>query len=206
MTSDFSLNDKVRRGYNQVAQRYFVQYKDRFKNEKHLNALVKRLSPKARTILDVGCGAGIPIDSYLVKRGLDVVGIDISEEQIKLARRNVPQASYQVMDMSQLTKGQFAVDAVVSFYAIFHTPRERHEHVLSVLRSFLQSGGLLLITMGANEWDGRETNFLGTEMYWSHYGVEKNKQLVEQAGFRLIWAKVDPAGGEKHLVILAEAV
>lgn len=198
-----TMNQKVRAGYNVAAQAYSSAFRDQFKNNRHLDLLLEKLPHHAR-VLDVGCGAGKPIDSYLSERGCSVIGIDISEEQIKLAQQNVPQAEYQVLDMSELTAGQFSVDAVVSFYALFHIPRNTHLAVLKQMATFLHSGGFLLLTMGADDWEGKEDDFCGAEMYWSHFGATKNKQLVEDAGFTILFAEVDPAGNEKHLVVLAE--
>lgn len=199
-----SMNQKVKAGYNIAAKSYSAEFRDQFKSEKHLARLVEVLKPNSE-VLDVGCGAGKPIDSYLVAKGMDIKGIDISEAQIELAKSYVPEASYEVRDMSDLVNGEYQVDAIVSFYAIFHTPKENHLGLLKTFKSFLKSSGYLLITMGANDWEGKEDNFCGSEMYWSHYGAEKNKELIEEAGFEIIFSEIDDAGGEKHLVILAKA-
>ncbi len=199
------MNQKVKAGYNLAAKNYSTEFRDRFKNEKHLAKLVEVLQPGAQ-ILDIGCGAGKPIDSYLISKGMKVQGIDISEAQIELAKSFVPQASYEVRDMSELQVGEYQVNAVISFYAIFHTPRENHADLLKKFRSFLKPGGYLLITMGASDWEGKEDNFCGSEMYWSHYGAQKNQELIKNAGFEIIFSEVDYAGGEKHLVLLAQSV
>lgn len=199
-----NMNQKVKAGYNVAAKNYSSEFRDQFKNEKHLSELVAVLQPSS-TILDVGCGAGKPIDSFLVSNGMTVIGIDISEAQIELARSSVPEATYEVKDMSELQDSEYQVDAVVSFYAIFHTPREKHIDLLKKFRSFINIGGYLLITMGASDWEGKEDNFCGSEMYWSHYGEEKNLELVAEAGFEIIKSEIDHSGGEQHLVILAKA-
>ncbi len=199
-----NMNQKVKAGYNKAAKSYSSEFRDQFKNEKHLARLVEVLKPHSK-VLDVGCGAGKPIDSYLVSKGMQVIGIDISEAQIALAKESVSEASYEVRDMSELTDGEYQVDAVVSFYAIFHTPRENHVELLKRFKSFLKPSGYLLITMGSSDWEGKEDNFCGSEMYWSHYGAGKNKQLIQEAGFEIIFSEVDDTGGEKHLVILAKA-
>ena len=198
------MNQKVKAGYNKAAKNYASEFRDQFKNEKHLEKLTHVL-PANSTVLDIGCGSGKPIDTYLISKRMRVTGIDISEAQIELAKENVPEAMYEVRDMSELTDGEFQVDAVVSFYAIFHTPRERHSKLLRTFKSFLKPNGYLLITMGANDWEGKEDNFCGSEMYWSHYGADKNKELVQEAGFEIVFSEIDDAGGEKHLVILAKA-
>lgn len=199
-----NMNQKVKAGYNLAAKNYSSKFRDQFKNEKHLAKLVEVLKPNSH-VLDLGCGAGKPIDSYLISKGMKVTGIDLSEAQIELARSYVPDASYEVRDMSELKGDEYQVDAVVSFYAIFHTPRENHADLLKKFRSFLYSGGYLLITMGATDWEGKEDNFCGAEMYWSHFGADKNKELVKEAGFEILFSEIDDAGGEKHLIIFAAA-
>lgn len=199
------MNQKVKEGYNRAANAYSNKFRDQFKSNRHLDMLIQKLE-KGSTIVDIGCGSGAPIDAYLVRHGFAVTGIDISEEQIKLAKENVPEATYEVMDMSDLKKEQFQVDAVVSFYALFHIPREQHLHVVQLMRSFLRPNGLLLITMGASEWEGKDDDFCGTEMYWSHFGVEQNKELITTAGFSILFDEIDTTGDEKHLIVLARAV
>lgn len=45
--------------------------------EKHFLDKLLQLSGQSPAILDLGSGAGIPIDQYLVERGAIVTGIDI---------------------------------------------------------------------------------------------------------------------------------
>jgi SAM-dependent methyltransferase len=148
------------------------------------------------------CGAGVPISSRIADKGHRVIGVDISPRQIELAKTNVPNGEFMVRDMLDLKQREVEVDAVISFYAIFHTPRESHAALLRVLASFLSEGGLLLVTMGADEWEGGE-DFFGAPMWWSHYGPKKNRQIVESSGFDVISDEIDPSDGERHQVIFA---
>ncbi len=191
----------VRDGYDRIADNYAKQ-RDQFKNSIYLEKLADLLKPGA-TILDIGCGSGLPVDRFLVRKGYEVIGIDLSEKQIELARQNVPEASYQVKDMVDLRHGEYQVDAVVSFYAIFHTPREQHRELFARIHSFLSEHGLVLVTMGAGEWEDTEDDFHGTPMFWSHYGPEKNRQIVEDAGFEVLLDEIDPGSGEHHQILLA---
>jgi cyclopropane fatty-acyl-phospholipid synthase-like methyltransferase len=197
-------NDFVKQQYNKLAENYLAG-RDAYKNDKYLENLNTLLVPNSR-ILDIGCGAGIPIDKYFLDRGHKVIGLDVSEKQIELATKNLPNGEFKVEDMSELKEKEYSVDAAVSFYAIFHTPRETHGEILKKISSFLQANGLLLITMGSSEWEGTEQDFHGTEMFWSHYGKEKNRQLVEDAGFEILLDEIDDSGGEKHQVILAKKI
>lgn len=194
-------NDLVRQGYYKVAENYLSDRKQ-FRSDKYLERLLTLLKPSS-TILDIGCGSGEPIDKYLIERGLRVVGVDISEKQVELAKKNISKAIFEVKDMSELRYGEYQVDAVISFYAIFHIPRDKHQELFKKINSFLPTGGYILVTMGVSEWEGLEDDFHGTKMWWSHYGSEKNRDLIENAGFEIILDEIDTSGGEKHQVIVA---
>lgn len=194
------MNDLVKQGYNKIAKDY-TEDRDQFKSEKYLKQLSDYLKPGSE-ILDVGCGGGKPVDAYLVEKGYKVIGFDISEEQIKLAQKNVPDAEFEVRDMSELKEGEFSVDVIVSFYAIFHTPRDHHQKLLELFYTFLRKNGYILLTMGAGDWEGEESDFHGEKMYWSHFGAEKNRELFEKAGFEVILDEIDISGGERHQILI----
>ena len=191
----------VRKGYDRIARKY-MDVRDQFVNNRYLLNFNSRLKPGS-LILDLGCGAGKPIDRILVNRGHKVIGVDISRKQIKLAKRNVPEAKYVVKDISNLKKEEYRVDAVISFYTILHIPRETHQELFYIMNSFLPEGGLILVTMGSSEWEGIE-DFYGVDMYWSHYGPEKNMEIIEKAGFEVILDETDASRIDKHQVIMAK--
>jgi cyclopropane fatty-acyl-phospholipid synthase-like methyltransferase len=169
------------KSFDQVAENYFAA-RDRVANRRYLDRFLDHVAA-GRAVLDLGCGAGLPIDEYLIANGRRVIGLDISEKQIELAWRNVPEGRFEVSNMSSLASGEYEVDGIVSFYAIFHTPRERHEELLRTLNSFLPMDGWLLITMGASEWEGVENDFHGGTMAWSHHGPPEESRDARKSRF-----------------------
>jgi len=194
-------NDLIHESYNKIAVDYSIK-RDQFKNLKYLEKLNALLKPKS-TILDIGCGAGIPIDKYFIEKGHRIIGIDISEKQIELARKNVIKAKFEIKDISKLKENEYQVDAVVSFYTIFHLKKETHADIFKKINSFLPNGGLILITMGSTEWEGIEDDFHGVKMFWSHYDSKKNAEIVKNAEFEIFLDEIDTSGGEKHQIIMA---
>src|SRR5579872_6096425 len=69
-------NDLVKKGYDKAAGHY-AQTRNQFESIKYLE-IFSKLVDKGKTILDIGCGAGKPVDEFLVNRGFAVNGIDIS--------------------------------------------------------------------------------------------------------------------------------
>jgi hypothetical protein len=59
--------------------------------------------------------------------------------------------------------------------------------------------------MGLTDWEGTE-EFYGIEMFWSHYSSEKNVEIIEKSGFKIIDKKIDCFGNEKHLIVLAQKI
>lgn len=51
-------------------------------------------------VLDVGCGAGVLYDSYIIDNGFSVSGLDISTVQLERAKNNCPDAEYIEADFS----------------------------------------------------------------------------------------------------------
>jgi cyclopropane fatty-acyl-phospholipid synthase-like methyltransferase len=194
-------NDLVKEGYEKAADDYAAK-RTQFESIKYLEAFSK-LIQKGRTILDIGCGDGKPVDEYLVKQGFAVNGIDVSKRMIELAKKNVPEGFYEVKDMLNLREGEYCVDGVVSFSAIFHAARENYQGLLKKLASFMPNGGVILLTMGPGEWKGTEEDFHGANMFWSHYGADKNRELIENAGFKINLNEIDGSGNEKHQIIIA---
>lgn len=193
--------DLVKDSYNKIAATYLAN-RDRLKSGKYVQQLLRYL-PKKSTVLDLGCGAGVPVDDILLKAGHSVIGIDNSVEQIKLARKNCKEGDFLVGDITELKEKEYQVEAVVSFYTIFHTPRDSQAKTFKIISTYLKKGGMLLVTMGDREFEG--THLLhGSPMWSSQYGTTKNRQLIEAAGFKILTEEIDVSGGERHQVILAE--
>jgi cyclopropane fatty-acyl-phospholipid synthase-like methyltransferase len=203
MPQDERVSQRVRASYDQIGELYTAQRSDLATAESYLRELVVRLPAKS-TVLDIGCGAGVPIDRALLEEGFRVIGVDLSPKQIERARQLNPAGAYAVRDMLDLRPGDYHVDAVVSFFAIFHVPREHHRSLLKVIRSFLRPDGLLLVTMGASMDEGWD-DFFGSTMFWSQYDPGQNHELVENAGFDILLDEIDASAGERHQILLAEA-
>jgi SAM-dependent methyltransferase len=77
-------------GYSEFARNVAPGILDIFARHKIHNGLV----------VDLGCGSGLWAEQ-LIERGFDVLGIDISEAMIRLARRRAPQAEFRAASLFQ---------------------------------------------------------------------------------------------------------
>ncbi|MBF6328890.1 methyltransferase domain-containing protein [Nocardia transvalensis] len=96
------------------------------------------------TVADIGCGPG-RITTYLDELGLDVFGIDLSPEMIRLARAAHPQLRFDKGTMEELALADGSLSGIVAWYSIIHTPPERMPNVVGEFRRVLVEGGHLLL-------------------------------------------------------------
>jgi len=196
----------VKEGYNAIANRYLAERTRDSADVRLLHDLIERLPANAK-VLDAGCGAGIPISLILSER-FHVVGVDFSEAQIDLAKKNVPHAKFLCEDMTKLDFPDDSFDGITSYYAIIHIPREEHQSLLANFHRILKPGGFALLCLGAEHLiDDIDENYLGTRMYWSHYDTETYLKMLNNCGFAIVWSKRvadESCEGAGHLFVLAQ--
>ena len=175
----------VEAGYDELAPR-FGDWAARVEGdpwERFLDELAGRLAPGSR-VLDLGCGNGRKI-RRLADR-FEVTGVDISEEQLRLASAEIPNATLVHADLSELDFPEGSYDAVTAFYSISHVPRDEHAALFGKIASWLTPGGLFLASLSANGTDDWTEEWLGVEMFFSGFDAETNRRLVREAGLELL--------------------
>lgn len=190
----------VAEGYDKLGQRYSEE-RARFGNWKEVDALTSRLPAHGR-VLDAGSGTGVPVSRHLVEAGFEVVGIDLSETMVKVARENVPAATFRQMNMTAIDFPPESFDGVISTYAVIHVPREMHAGIFKSFHSLLKPRGMMLVSVASWAWE-EFADYLGVEMFWSHSGPEKTELLITEAGFEIEFSRDVESGGEKHRWVLA---
>lgn len=188
----------VQKGYDEIAETY-ADERSRDGRGGQLAAEFAADLPDGSRILSAGIGSGGPVTAALAA-GHDVVGMDLSREQLNLLDSQLPTVTPVQGDLTNLPFATGAFDGLVSSHAIIHVPRDRHNEVFAEFERVLEEGCEALLVVGNGAWEGRNSDWLdtGSEMYWSFYGREKNLELLRTAGFavRDWWVVDDEMGGE----------
>ena len=105
-----------------------------------------------RRVLDVGCGPGRHAHA-LARRGIEVVGVDIAERFVEIARRGAPGGATFLRADARRLQFDAEFDAVVSLcqggFGLSHVPGSPPDPDLAVLLSMaraLRPGGVLALT------------------------------------------------------------
>lgn len=157
-------------------------------------------------ILDLGCGTGLPFDRYLIENGYDLIGIDIAEKHVEKARENIPEAEIIQGDFFEVDVANSSLDAVVSFYAIFHIPREEHRKLFEKINVWLKPEGYILVTVASTVMEDLKESWNGAEIKWSSFEGSKTLEIIEKSGFEIVRTYEEDWRDEDHLWVLARKI
>lgn len=106
---------------------------------------VKAISPAKTRVLDLGCGNG-SMSNVIAQNGYDVVGVEPSEQGVKIAQSNFPNCQFFQASINQFPYQNFShqFDVVVAIEVIEHLvyPRE----LMRIAKQCLKPGGRLIIS------------------------------------------------------------
>ena len=104
----------------------------------HMRATADRL------VIDVGCGAG-RMTSYLSHAGLNVSGVDLSPEMVRVGQQLHPELSFEVGELTDLPAADAAADGILAWYSIIHSPPTALPAIAREFWRTLRPGGSALI-------------------------------------------------------------
>jgi SAM-dependent methyltransferase len=169
--------------YEQTADLYNSLYPD--VNKKNINFFIKQLNGKG--ILDIGCGSGRDAE-YFVNKGLDVVGIDLSDRFIEISRAKVPNAKFIKMDMRNINFPLESFDGIWSMASLLHIPKIEAKDTIRKFREILKTNGIIYISvkLGEGEKFIKRDRYKGLEKFFAFYTESEISDLLEKCGFEII--------------------
>jgi cyclopropane-fatty-acyl-phospholipid synthase len=121
---------------------------DQAQDDKKAHIAAKLLLKPGQRVLDIGCGWG-GTALYLNRvAGVDVLGVTLSEEQLKVARRRAEEAGvadrvkFELVDYRSLT-GSF--DRIVSIGMFEHVGAAHYDEFFATCRDLLAPDGVMLL-------------------------------------------------------------
>lgn len=181
---------KIKNSYKKLGRQYVDDIKDLEPADfKQFIGLL----PKKSTILDVGCAAGRD-SAKLVNAGFNVVGIDLVEEFIKLARKRVPRGKFFVMDLVDLKIPKNYFDGVWACAVLLHIEKKDVLKVLKSIFQVLKDGGLLNISVKR----GKDSKVLVDKLFqgfgrnFTPFFKQELEEYVQKAGFTIVKSRIFP--------------
>lgn len=196
--------DVVRRGYDALSHHYRGDHAPEGRYQPWIAELRRRIQANG-TVLDLGCGCGVPLARSLANRGYAVTGVDLSDVQIRRARQLVPSATFLRADATTVDFPTASFDAVACLYALIHLPLDEQPPLLARIATWLRPGGWFLATTGHRAWTGTQDNWLGgaATMWWSHADTTTYRSWITHTGLIIQTEDFIPEGTSGHTLSLA---
>jgi SAM-dependent methyltransferase len=149
----------------------------------HLAAFAAALQPGA-SVLDIGCGGGVPVARDLIAGGFEVTGIDSSPALIALCSRRFPNADWRVADMRMLDLGR-RFGGLIAWHSFFHLCADDQRAMFPIFAVHAAPGALLTFTSGPvagvamGEWQGEP-------LFHDSLAQDEYRALLSANGFEVL--------------------
>lgn len=161
----------------------------------------KRQSVRRQSLLHLGCGAGG--HDFFFKRYYTVMGVDISEGMLEIARKTNPEVVYIKGDMRNVIPGKKFDVVVIPDSIMYMTTTEDLEAVVRNASAHLKKDGLFLVVAHMKD-DFRNNNFAYSAQKGDlHITVLENNHIVSVNTYEAVFTYLIRNGSEltiKHEV------
>jgi len=156
------------------------------------------IRPPGASVLDLGCGDGVPLSRLLLRRGVDLAALDSSAEMVRRYRANLPGVPVQCVRIEDARFPPASFDAVVAWGVLFHLAEADQAAAIRSVATWLRGGGQFLFTSGAIA-GVTESQMDGVTFRYVSLGADAYRHLVEGAGMRLAHHRADAWGNHVYV-------
>lgn len=192
--------------YNLIASEYDNEFGTDYSDAPYIDKFLESLNGKE--ILDIGCGLG-NLTNYMNEHGFNVIGIDLSDEMLKIAKSKYKHITFKKMDMREINiDKQF--DGISLLYSLFHLTKMEVEIVLPKYYNLLKENGKMLVILqdGDGEKVVKEPLNKNLSMFVNYYNLEEITNILKKHNFNIIYSTykkgTEGSLSNKKIVILCE--
>jgi ubiquinone/menaquinone biosynthesis C-methylase UbiE len=190
MTHKNNVVAKTIKTYEELTEDYYKTHFDINEIKNIADFFIQNL--KGQKILDIGCGPGRDA-KYFSEHDLEVTGIDLTSNFVKMASQNVPNAKFIQMDMRNVDFPENTFDGIWACASFLHVPKEDAENTLLGFRKILKPAGLIYLSVkqGNEEKFVEKDEYKGKTKFFAFYSQDKFKNLIESCNFKIVKVLID---------------
>src|SRR5579883_688423 len=142
-----------------------------------------QLVPKTGSILDLGCGCGVPIAQYFIEQEYQVTGVDASPYLLEMAQAAFPLQRWILSDMRGLQLDD-KFNGIISWDSFFHLNHEDQRAMFKIFAQHAAERAALMFTSGPSH--GEVLGELeGEPLYHASLDPAEYRALFHHAGFKV---------------------
>jgi SAM-dependent methyltransferase len=166
-----------------------------------VEALAASLAPGA-SVLDAGCGNGVPLTQALIAAGCRVFAVDSSPLMLERFRHNCPDVPAWCAPIETCDFGGRTFDGAIAWGIIFHLTLDRQRQAIANIARALKPGAPFLFTSGDEPSDdptGITGQMNGVTFPYYSYGAGSYRRLLDEAGCSLENTHIDAGKNTYYL-------
>jgi ubiquinone/menaquinone biosynthesis C-methylase UbiE len=184
------INQKTRNAYNLAAEKYHELFHNELEKKEFDREILDEFSSyfgKDSILCDAGCGPSGHITGYIFYKGIDIIGIDISEKCVEIAQKINPLIKFERGDISRLGYDDNYFDGIISYYSIIYTPKKFIPSILNEFKRILKPGGYLLLVVKEGSEEGFQNELIGieAEIYFTLFNKYEILKYAFECGFEI---------------------
>ena len=182
---------EVKDCYNRTATEYADQFLQELAHKPFDRNLLDRFSdmlPAGSLIYDFGCGSGQTTKYIHDQKRHTIIGLDFSENAIRLAKAHFGDIEFVVDDMLHSNRASSSADGILAFYAVVHFTYGEIAQVLNEWWRLLKPNAVALFSFHVGEEAIEVVDFLGVsgaKAVWQLLDVDPVLAIAEQVGFNV---------------------
>ncbi|MBK8556867.1 MAG: class I SAM-dependent methyltransferase [Lewinellaceae bacterium] len=200
--------------FNKHAQSYQEKYWDLSLYHDSFDLFCQNIKKQNAEILELACGPGNITDYLLSKRpDFQILGTDLAPNMIDLARKNNPDATFQLLDCRNIKTLNQKYEGIMCGFGLPYLSKEEAIQLIQDAADLLQPGGLLYLS--TMEDDYNKSGLKGPssggpdQLYMYFHQADYLTAALEENHFQLLDVQrmVYPAGDGTEvtdLVLLAK--
>ena len=195
--------------WNKVAELYQEKFMYMTIYNESYDFLCQQLDPCAK-VLELGCGPGM-ITKYLLskKPQLQILGTDLAPNMIDLAKKNIPNAVFQVMDCRDIANLDRKFNAIVAGFCIPYLTPSEVKLFIKDCTELLESNGLFYVSFvpGDESQSHWQVGSSGDRVYFNYHSLENLTKVFLDHGLAIkkeftVEYRNNNGDIEEHLIVI----
>lgn len=198
--------------WDSLAELYEAKFMDLDLYNESYDHFCEFITANTANVLEIGCGPG-NITKYILskKPSWQWLGTDVSENMVKHAQKNNPQARFQVLDARNINEVQNKFHGIVCGFCIPFLSEIDVALFIHNCAQLLNPSGVLYLSFVSDQegTSGYKQGSTGNSVYFNYHSHATITNLLIKAGFKLIKQykiayPTSQTETENHTVILAQ--
>lgn len=179
-----NVGKEIRDAYNKIAEAYdsALWYDMPYNNQ--INYFLSLI--QGNQILDIGCAIG-SFTKYVADKGYAIEGIDISSKMIEIASKKVNNATFYVMDMTNITLTK-KYDGLMVINSTIHIEKKNMKKVFEGFKKLINDNGIIFVILQEGNGERYIDEPLDTNIkeFVSFYQEEEIKDVFHQCDLEIV--------------------